>query len=46
MRYIVEAITPTGFINRCAARTLADARFLAAAMGWAVGVRVEIHRLH
>jgi hypothetical protein len=46
MRYIVEAITPTGFISRCAAPTLADARLLAAAMGWAHGVRVEIHRVH
>jgi hypothetical protein len=46
MRYIVEAITPIGFISRRAAPTLADARQLAAAVGWASGVRVEIHHIH
>jgi hypothetical protein len=46
MRYIIEAITPTGIVNHCTARTWQDARALAAAMGWANGVRVEIHRIH
>jgi hypothetical protein len=46
MRYIVEAITPAGFISRGSAPTLADARLLEAAIGWASGVRVEIHRIH
>jgi hypothetical protein len=39
-------VSEAGFISRCAAPTLADARLLVAAMGWPSGVRVQIHRVH